>query len=135
MHMPGGKSKNVSATLLLRIYFELLRVDYWLSRFGFPAVHAKVRNFARSRKPRKVQTWQEICDAVDITCVLYFKQVQCLQRSAVMVRLLRDNGIPAELIIGVQQWPFRAHAWVEVAGQIVGDKPYISGMYEVIERC
>jgi hypothetical protein len=78
---------------------------------------------------------QKICRAVDIACVFYFKEVQCLQRSAAAVRLLRRHGVPAELVTGVQQWPFRAHAWVEIAGQVVNDKPHITEGFTVIDRC
>ena len=31
--------------------------------------------------------------------------------------------------------PFKAHAWVEVAGVVVNDKPYMPEMYAVLDRC
>jgi hypothetical protein len=39
------------------------------------------------------------------------------------------------MMIGVQQMPFRAHAWVEVDGLVVGDKPYMREMYLVLDQC
>ena len=135
MRMQEQPSRQCRAVLLLETYVELLRVEYWLMVFGFSEVYRNVKNFPRSRKRSEVRSARDICDLVDTACVLYFKQVRCLQRSVVMVRLLRGNGIPAELVIGVQHWPFRAHAWVESSGQIVGEKPYIAGMYDVVERC
>jgi hypothetical protein len=43
--------------------------------------------------------------------------------------------MPAELVIGVQPCPYRAHAWVELSGRVVNDKSYTSEMYTVIDRC
>jgi hypothetical protein len=31
--------------------------------------------------------------------------------------------------------PFKAHAWVEVAGKVVNDKSYTPSMYAVLDRC
>jgi hypothetical protein len=39
------------------------------------------------------------------------------------------------MIIGVQQIPIKAHAWVEVDGRVVNDKPYMSAMYTILDRC
>jgi hypothetical protein len=39
------------------------------------------------------------------------------------------------MIIGVQMLPFNSHAWVEVNGAVVNDKPYVTEMYHVLERC
>jgi hypothetical protein len=38
------------------------------------------------------------------------------------------------MVIGAQQMPFRSHAWVEVEGRVVNDKPYTPEMYPVLER-
>jgi len=39
------------------------------------------------------------------------------------------------MILGAQQMPFKAHAWVEVDGRVVNDKPYMREMYPVLDRC
>ena len=39
------------------------------------------------------------------------------------------------MVIGAQQMPFKAHAWVEVGGSVVNDKPYTPEMYQVLDRC
>jgi hypothetical protein len=77
----------------------------------------------------------KVCSAVDVACIWYWKQVLCLQRSAAAACLLRDNGVPAELVIGAQRMPFHAHAWVEVQGRVVNDKSYTNEMYAVLDRC
>jgi hypothetical protein len=123
------------ARFVLRAYIELLRVDIRLARKGFPLVYEIVRNFPVSKSRSSIGRDADISRAVDLACVFYFKEVRCLQRSAVATILLRKAGLPAEMVIGVQPIPFRAHSWVEVAGRIVNDKPYTSGMYVVMDRC
>jgi len=124
-----------SAWLALRAWIELLRVDSRLAMRGFPVVYKDVRDSPVHNSGLRAQTGEEICHAVDLACVFYFKQVRCLQRSAATTVLLRHAGLAAEMVIGVQPCPFRAHAWVEVAGRIVNDKPYTSEMYTVMDRC
>ena len=121
--------------LVLRAYLELLRVDIRLARSGFPLVYEKVRTYPVRRNRFGGRLAEDICHAVDLACVFYFKEVRCLQRSAAATTLLRASSFPAEMVIGVEPFPFRAHAWVEVAGRIVNDKPYTSEMYTVMDRC
>jgi hypothetical protein len=72
---------------------------------------------------------------IDLACLWYPKRVLCLHRSAATACLLRKYGVPAEMVLGVQQLPFRAHAWVEVAGRTVNDRPYVNELYLVLDRC
>jgi hypothetical protein len=39
------------------------------------------------------------------------------------------------MVIGVQTMPFKAHAWVEVGGQIVNDRLASREKYLVLEVC
>jgi hypothetical protein len=120
--------------LVCQSYFALLGFDRHLIRNDFGALHDVVRKSVPAARLGSRLTTNRICRAVDLASALYFKEVPCLQRSAAATILLRRYGIPAELVIGVQQWPFRAHAWVEVAGNVVNDKPYIPEMYAVLDR-
>jgi hypothetical protein len=119
---------------VLAAFRELLWLEVQLRSRGFCRVYQAIRN-SGVRQSSPIENYSEICRAVDIACALYFKEVQCLQRSAAAVRLLRKRGIHAELVIGIQQWPFRAHAWAEIAGQVVNDKPHVIGDFVVIDRC
>jgi hypothetical protein len=39
------------------------------------------------------------------------------------------------MVIGAQQIPLRTHAWVEVDGQVINDKPYMRELYSVLDLC
>jgi len=45
----------------------------------------------------------------------------CLPRSLALFRFLRNMGIPVEHCIGVDRYPFHAHAWVEYRGEVLLD--------------
>jgi hypothetical protein len=45
----------------------------------------------------------------------------CLEQSLTLYLLLRHRGVPAELRIGVQPYPFHAHAWVECDGEPINE--------------
>ena len=117
-----------------RAYREILSLEFWLLRRNFPAIHEKVRKTLPPRLPCDNLTPQRISQAVDLAAVLYFKPVQCLQRSAAAACLLKKHGYPAEMVIGVQQVPFAAHAWVELNGAVLGDKPYMREIYSELAR-
>src|SRR5689334_13059879 len=121
--------------LVLRAYLRLIYFDLYLSRGNFAALHDRVRNYPAVETPPHPDTIQNICAAVDMACIWYWKEVLCLQRSAATTCLLKRYGVPAEMLIGARQMPFRAHAWVEVEGRVVNDKPYMREIYAVLDRC
>jgi hypothetical protein len=121
--------------LVCRAYLLLLRIDTDLIHGGFPALHERVQNVPLRSPGTRSASPEAICRAVDVASVWYLKQVPCLQRSAAATCLLRQCGVAAELVLGVQLIPFRGHAWVEVKGRVVNDKPYICELYEVMDRC
>ena len=121
--------------LILRAYLMLIYFHFYLVRGDFSMLYKRVRNTQPRTAPSDPDAVERICAAVDMACIWYWKEVLCLQRSAVTACLLKRYGIPAQMVIGAQQIPFRAHAWVEVDGRVVNDKPYTPEMYAVLDRC
>jgi hypothetical protein len=121
-------------SLFLQAYGNLLAFESYVARGRFDGLYQRVRRYPTTGRA-SADTVECICFAVDMACIWYWKEVLCLQRSAATTCLLRKHGIAAELVIGAQQIPFRAHAWVEVSGRVVNDKPYTSEMYSVLDRC
>jgi hypothetical protein len=61
--------------------------------------------------------------------------VLCLERSSVLVKMLRRRGLPAHMVIGAQKLPFKAHAWVELDGAIINDRLVSREKFHVLEVC
>jgi hypothetical protein len=121
--------------LVLKAYSMLIFFDFYLARDNFAALYRKVRNYPASEDMPPLATVERICVAVDMASIWYWKEVLCLQRAAATACLLKRYSVPAQMVIGVQQMPFKAHAWVEVNGRVVNDKPYMPEMYAVLDRC
>lgn len=121
--------------LVLKAYWKLILFDFYLVRGNFSALYEKVRNYPVKKQGPSCEAVERVCSAIDMACIWYWKEALCLQRSAATACLLKDHGVPAQLVIGAQQMPFRAHAWVEVDGRVVNDKPYMHEMYAVLDRC
>lgn len=127
--------KREFVPLVLQAYATLIQFDLYLARGSFAALHKKVRDYALGKKTFSHGDIERICSAVDMACIWYWKEVLCLQRSAATACLLKRHGVPAQMVIGAQQIPFKAHAWVEVDGRVVNDKSYTREMYAVLDRC
>lgn len=123
------------SVLVLKAYLGLVVFDFYLARREFAPLYEKVRKYPIAGRAKSAESIEQVCLAVDTACIWYWKEVLCLQRSAATTCLLRQHGIPGEMVMGAQQTPFRAHAWVEVGGRVVNDKPYTPEIYAVLDRC
>lgn len=120
----------VIQSFLLLLYFE------FVMRFrDFETLHNVVRKRSAHHQTAISVSGEDLCRAMNLACVFYFKRVLCLQRSAATTLLLRRYGLKAEMLTGVQILPLEAHAWVEIQGTIVNDAPYMRDIYQVLERC
>jgi hypothetical protein len=107
--------------LAFRAWVSLAVYDLGYRVAGFRSVSWQVGHAFAPEAGTDEPIVSRVIEAVDLAACFYFKPVRCLQRSAVIVRLLRRQGISGRLVIGWRPSPFMAHAWVEVGGRIVGD--------------
>jgi hypothetical protein len=120
--------------LVLESWILLAYFDFMMRFRGFGELHRVVKDRSVQAINSAVPS-NTLCHAIDLACVFYFKRVLCLQRSAATTLLLRRHGWRAKMVIGAQVIPFRSHAWVEIQGTIVNDRPYMLEIYQVLERC
>lgn len=72
--------------------------------------------------------WEPIVQAVNAlickaTATHLFLPMACKERALVGWHILKSTfGLPAELVIGINLYPFQAHAWVECGSWIVTDE-------------
>ncbi len=109
--------------LALRVWRWLAIVRLGLSRHPLPELVASLGHpprLARDRHPVR-----RLSRAVDRSLGFAGGQATCLVRALVLYRLLREQGDPAEVVIGLppRAPQPRAHAWVELGGLDVGPPP------------
>ena len=111
------------------VVFDLARLA------GFSRLHARLKHLRTStRRGTAALTGADVVWAVDEACVWYVKRAACLQRSAIATWLLRRHGLAAELVIGCRPLPFESHAWVELDGRVVNDRPQYQKVFTVLDR-
>jgi transglutaminase superfamily protein len=121
--------------ILWKALFGLLVFDCFFSSGQFARLTRFVRAWRLVSGVADPTTVERVCDAVNHACVWYPKRVLCLQRSVVTTCLLRSCGVKAEMVMGAQKLPFKAHAWTEVNGSAVNERKDVQRLYAVWERC
>lgn len=127
----AGRSRTPS---LVACGLRILLVKLLLRLLGFDRTWAIVRAHAepgRHDRPAELlvaraslaPAHEEIEYTVALAAALYPGRALCLERSLVLYHYLRRAGLPIRLRLGVQAYPFAAHAWVEYAGKVLNDVP------------
>lgn len=101
----------------------------------FVTICAIVRRWKTSRNRADQNIVNRTCAALNWACIWYPKRALCLQRSFVTTYLLRRHGIPAQMVLGAQKLPFKAHAWVEVDGHAINERSNVKVAFGVWEKC
>jgi prolyl oligopeptidase len=114
---------------------DLLLTEWHLRRHKNRMLSGVLKGLPPAPNGMSRYTPEQICRAMDIACVAYFKVVLCLQRSVATTMLLRRHGFQAELVIGTKIALCKFHAWVEIDGAVMNDKAYVPQLYLELERC
>jgi hypothetical protein len=116
-------------------FIGLAAFDALLRTAGFEALIRKVERYPTA-EPQT--TDREICKhvraIVDRAQMYYPKKAMCLQHSSVVTCLLRRRGVPAEMVIGAQEFPPKGHAWTEVGGEVINDSQRVKAKYRELRR-
>lgn len=121
--------------LFFRALCALLAYDILNTFCPFRTLHSMVKGWKVSNKGSTQGAVDRASRVVNYACAWYPKQALCLQRSFVTTYLLRKLGVPAQMVMGAQKLPFKAHAWVEVNGQAINERSDVQAAYAVWEKC
>lgn len=120
--------------MTLEILYYLFVYVRILKRDDFASLYQRVRRQPARAKAWNAETVRRVSASVDNVCMLLPVPASCLLRSAVLTVVLRRSGVPAELVLGATRLPFKSHAWVELNGEVINDKPYVHDMYATWDR-
>ena len=121
--------------LFFQALFVLSAYDILSIFCRFRTIYSTVRGWAVSSTTDGSDIVDRVCMAVNYACIWYPKQALCLQRSFVTTYLLRKHGVAAQMVLGAQKLPFKAHAWVEVDGRAINERSNVQATYAVWDRC
>jgi len=121
--------------LFFQALFMLLAYDILSAFCRFQTIYTAVRGWKVHSKTDGPDIIDSVCTAVNYACVWYPKQALCLQRSFVTTYLLRRHSVAAQMVLGAQKLPFKAHAWVEVDGRAINERSNVQAAYAVWGKC
>lgn len=129
-----GRAPQVFAAWCL-----LVLVDVVLRAFGFNRLYRLVQGWptvGAIAVEKRLEKGRLVCGIINRARSFYIRRAWCLQSAAAAVCLLRLRGVPSQLVIGVRQLPFYAHAWVDIDGEVVlNDRPELKELFQEIARC
>src|SRR5690606_24055262 len=123
---PAGGRRYADAALALRVLPRLLHVRLLLARHGIAGSRERLQRRHRDAGPRAATfdsaLWQARHRAL-ARAGARIPGTHCLARSLALWHWLGGEGLRAELRIGVRvdHGNSHAHAWVEHAGQPIGE--------------
>lgn len=120
--------------LFFEALFSLLAYDTLSALCRFQTIYSMVKGWKVNCKT-DAGIIDKVCVAVNYACVWYPKQALCLQRSFATTYLLRKHGVAAQMVLGAQKLPFKAHAWVEVGGRAINERSNVQATYAVWDKC
>jgi Transglutaminase-like superfamily len=122
--MPSPSSVRVPG--VLRCGLLLLAVRTHLKLLGFGRSVARARRLGDvppAPRPALPEAVERTAYHVALAAAFFPGRAICLEQSLTLYVLLRRRGIAAQLKLGVQPFPFAAHAWVELDGEPVNEDP------------
>ncbi|HET9439391.1 MAG TPA: lasso peptide biosynthesis B2 protein [Longimicrobiales bacterium] len=105
------------APSVLRCLLTLVFCDCSLRVLGF----ARTLRIAHKLAGERVGSYDEsliprVLHNIIVATALYPGRSKCLEQAIAGLILLRRRGVPVNLQLGVQPYPFFAHAWLQLNG-------------------
>ncbi len=109
---------------VLKAFMTLLRVNFCIKLKGFYAAVQLLKKARRKHETYHIpndEDLSELAKIINKACLIYPTRTKCLEWAMTFVLLALEQKWKCNLEIGVQNYPFLAHAWVECNGKVVMD--------------
>ncbi len=109
---------------VLKAITTLLQVNFYIKMRGFyPAIQLikKSRESQSNYIIPPMEDLRKLANIVNKACLIYPTRTKCLEWAMTFVLLALKRKWKCNLEIGVQNYPFLAHAWVECNDKVVMD--------------
>ena len=124
--LPLGLKKVPLSLQVYEALIVLIKVNFHIKFRGF---YRTIQLIKKSRKSKlnyiipQEENLKELAEIVNKACLIYPTRTKCLEWAMTYVLLALKRQWRCNLEIGVQNYPFLAHAWVECDGKVILDSP------------
>ena len=123
------ENKKISLNIqVLKALFTLIKVNLYIKIRGLYPTIQLIKKSRKNQVQYLIPTEEELNDLariVNTACFLHPTRIKCLEWAMTFVLLALKRRWKCNLEIGVQNYPFFAHAWVECDGKVVMDSQYL----------
>ncbi|OJW47906.1 MAG: hypothetical protein BGO67_03175 [Alphaproteobacteria bacterium 41-28] len=119
------ENKNICINIqVLKALIILIQVNFYMKVEG---LYSTIQLIKRARKNHieyiipQAEELRNLANIVNKACLIYPTRTKCLEWAMTFVLLALKREWKCNLEIGVQNYPFFAHAWVECDGNVVMD--------------
>ncbi|MBS0186334.1 MAG: lasso peptide biosynthesis B2 protein, partial [Proteobacteria bacterium] len=109
---------------VLKALTTLIKVNFYIKVRGLHTTLQLIKKSKKSYLNYIIPQEEELKDLANIlnkACLMYPTRTKCLEWAMTFVLLALKKRWKCNLEIGVQNYPFFAHAWVECDGKVVLD--------------
>lgn len=123
-NLPLDKKQTSLDLQVSEALLTLTKVNFYIKRRGF---HKTILLIKKSWEKHLSYTFPEeeelndLGNSLNKACLIYPTRTKCLEWAITFVLLSLKRQWRCNLEIGVQNYPFFAHAWVECGGKVVMD--------------
>ncbi len=118
-----GKKAKLNL-LVLEALITLVKVHFCIQIRGFYRAIQLIKKAHKIQSNYIIPTTPELDDLARIVnkaCLIYPRRTKCLEWAMTFVFLALKRKWKCNLEVGVQNYPFMAHAWVECDGKVIMD--------------
>lgn len=122
--LPLEKAEISFDVQVLKALIVLIKVNFYIKFRGFYATIQLIKKSYNNQQNYRIPKEQELkslADIVNKACLVYPTRTKCLEWAITYVLLALKRKWRCNLKIGVQNYPFIAHAWVECDEKVVMD--------------
>lgn len=120
---------------VLRCFLTLLKVRFYIKFLGFYSLIKMIKR----KKPNdelliqpSSKELKNLSDSLNKACLLFPRKIKCLEWAISFVLVSLSLKWHCNLVIGVQNFPFIAHAWVEHNGVVMFDDKLLTSHLSII---
>jgi hypothetical protein len=118
---------------VLRCLMLLMVCDVSLRVFGYARTLRAARRLAGERSAqRSRELMQQTLHNILVATAFYPGRSKCLEQAMAGFVLLRRRGVAVDIRLGVQPYPFCAHAWLELDGAPVTESPELVATFALL---
>jgi Transglutaminase-like superfamily len=121
LEVPLDRALAFKALITLHKVHGLLKKQRLMGALGFLASLASLASPDNRMSPSPESYSLAAARALEAACLIYPKKTTCLPFAVTLAALHYQRQYTCDFVIGVQNLPFYAHAWVEVEGKVICD--------------